>query len=491
MRARLPTFWLKLALAVGLVAAGDVLLFDADDVGANLGLLLTGATVALALINPAIRRCRLSAWALVAAGLLALLPFERPSFLGFLLWALAMAVAALAPRAARGDDGWRWFQRLVIGGLKAVVGPALDLRDALKARARSGPLRLTAVLLAAILPVAGCALFLALFASANPVIAQAFATLSLPAFEPGRLIFWFVIGLPVWAVLRPRGVRRLIKTPGIDGDLNLPGVTTASITVSLLVFNAVFAVQNGLDIAYLWSGARLPQGVTFASYAHQGAYPLIATALLAGLFVVVFLRPGSATAARPLVRGLVIVWVAQNVFLVASTALRTTDYIDAYSLTQMRMAALLWMALVATGLGLILWRLVAGKSTSWLLNRNLAAAGVVLALCSVIDLNAVVASWNVRHAREVGGRGAGLDDQHLSRLGGAAIVSLAELEVRSPDPALRARVARAREQAAKHMAGTDWRSWRWRDARRLARVEALLAQRPPSTPLTPTPNPGT
>lgn len=491
MPARLPTFWLKLALAVGIVAAGDFLLFDVDGIGANLGVLLTSATVALAVVNPAIRRCRLSAWALLAAGLLALLPFERPSFLGFLLWALAMAVAALAPRAARGDDGWRWFQRLVIGGLKALVGPVLDLRDTLKVRARSRPLRLTAVLLAAILPIAGGALFLALFASANPVIAQAFATLSLQPFEPARLIFWFVVGLPVWAVLRPRGVRRLLRTPGIEGDLDLPGVTTASITVSLLVFNLVFAIQNGLDIAYLWSGAGLPEGVTFASYAHRGAYPLIATALLAGLFVVVFLRPGSVTAARPLVRGLVIVWVAQNVFLVASTALRTLDYVDAYSLTEMRIAALLWMALVATGLGLILWRLVAGRSASWLLNRNLVAVGVVLALCSVIDLNAVVASWNVRHAREVGGRGVSLDDEHLSRLGGAAIVSLAELEARSPDPLLRARAAHAREHAMEHVQQVDWRSWRWRDARRIARVEALLTQPPPTPPLTPTPNPGT
>jgi len=498
MPARLPTFWLKLVLAVGLVAAGDILLFDVDAVGASLGVLLTGATLALVLVNPAIRRYRLSVWAILAAGLLALLPFERPSFVGFLLWALAMAVAALAPRAARGDDGWCWFQRLVLGGLKALLGPALDLRDALKVRARSGPLTVTAVLLAAILPIAGGALFLALFASANPVIAQAFSTLSLRPFEPARLIFWFVVGLPIWAVLRPRGVRRLLRTPGIEGDLDLPGVTTASITVSLLVFNAVFAIQNGLDIAYLWSGAGLPEGVTFASYAHQGAYPLIATALLAGLFVVVFLRPGSATAGRPLVRGLVIVWVAQNVFLVASTALRTLDYIDVYSLTRMRIAALVWMGLVAAGLLLILWRLLRARSSGWLINANLATAAVVLLGCSVVDLGAVAAAWNVRHAREAGGRGVPLDLTYMRSLKGAAVVSLAELERQPLPPDFRGRVGMVRYELLRDMMqGSEWRALRFRDVRRHQRVDRLLgsaAYAPPPAPpapLTPTPNPGT
>ena len=68
--------------------------------------------------------------------------------------------------------------------------------------------------------------------------------------------------------------------------------------VSLVAFNLIFALQNGLDLAFLWSGAPLPGDLTLAGYAHRGAYPLIATALLAGLFVLVTLRPGSATARR-------------------------------------------------------------------------------------------------------------------------------------------------------------------------------------------------
>ena len=279
-------------------------------------------------------------------------------------------------------------------------------------------------------------------------------------------------------MLRPRGLRRTLKTPGLDGDLTLPGVTAASITVSLVVFNAIFALQNGLDIAYLWRGAGLPPGVSFADYAHRGAYPLIATALLAGLFVVAFLRPGSATAARPLVRGLVIAWVAQNVFLVASTALRTVDYVEVYSLTRMRIAALLWMALVALGLILILWRVLRAKSSSWLINTNLLMAGIVLAACSVMDLGSLAAAWNVRQAREVGGLGVSLDLRHMQSLGGAALAPLAEFERRPLEPHVRATVAGTRRGlvACTAQQQSNWRTWRWRDARRLARVEALTGE---------------
>jgi hypothetical protein len=256
------------------------------------------------------------------------------------------------------------------------------------------------------------------------------------------------------------------------------------VTLSLIVFNALFLLQNGLDLAYLWSGAGLPEGITLAEYAHRGAYPLIVTALLAGLFVLVALRPGTETAERPLIRRLVVLWIVQNVFLVASTAHRTLDYVAAYSLTGTRIAALAWMALVALGLVLIGWRLLRGKSGAWLINANAAAGLSLLALSTVVDSAAVAAAWNIRHARDTGGRGAELDLCYLNRLGGSAVVSLAELERRPIAPALRDRVRAVRigSQIRLEQSQADWRSWTWRGARRLARVQALTGQNNPRWP---------
>lgn len=514
MTTLISSFWIKAALAAALVVAADLLFWRADGVGANLGLFAAGWVLALAVARPAILRNPLARTALAVAAGLALLQVERASLVSALLFVLAIAVAALAPRAPAGQDGWRWAQRIVMGGLKGLVGPVLDLRLLLRARARNGPVRVILMVAGAVLPLVGGIVFLSLFAAANPVIGDVFASWRLPEFAPARALVWIAAGLLVWAALRPRGVRRTLTTPGLDGDLLIPGVGTASIAASLVLFNLIFALQNGLDLAYLWGGAGLPPGVTFAEYAHRGAYPLIATALLAGLFVLVFLRPGSATAANRSVRVLVTLWIAQNLLLVASTALRTLDYVEVYSLTRLRIAALLWMGLVAMGLVLIAWRLLRAKSSSWLINANLAAAGAVLALCSVVDLGAASAAWNVRHAREVGGAGVNLDLCYMDRTGGAALVSLAELETGLPPGDLRDRVAWKRRQITQGVMERqdNWRTWRWRDARRLARAWAvapgetadpwpgardcdgrrvLPPQPKPAPPLTPVPNPGT
>ena len=54
----------------------------------------------------------------------------------------------------------------------------------------------------------------------------------------------------------------------------------------------LFAVQTNLDVTFLWGNAALPADITYAAYAHRGAYPLILTALLAAGFVLVAMRPG-------------------------------------------------------------------------------------------------------------------------------------------------------------------------------------------------------
>jgi hypothetical protein len=472
---RTASFWIKLGLAAGVVTLADILLYDAP-MGANLGGFSAAVIAAALLAHPPLRRVRLSRLALAAALALAALQVERATILGFGLFCVAVGVAVLAPRAAGGDDAWRWFQRLAISALKSTIGPLHDLGGVLKVRARRHPLRLSAVLIAAILPVAGGIVFLSLFTAANPVLSQALENLHVANPDFARLIFWGAIGGAAWAVLRPRGLRASWKLPKLRLDADLPGVTAASLTASLVVFNAVFALENGLDIAFLWSGAALPRGVTLADYVHRGAYPLIITALLAGLFVLVYLRPGSQTAAKRWPRVLVTAWVAQNLLLVASTALRTLRYVEVYSLTRLRIAALIWMALVAVGLALICWRLLWAKSASWLINANVLAAGVVLVACSVVDLGAIAASWNVRHAAEAGGGGQALDLCYLRKLHGDALVPLAELEQRPLTPDFRAKVVHTRRKltAEAERLQRDWRSWRWRDARRLAQVRSLV-----------------
>lgn len=104
-----------------------------------------------------------------------------------------------------------------------------------------------------------------------------------------------IIGCGAWAYFRPRLPRwRWGKTARIVPQSLAPAALPApqaklaealfgraALLRALVVFNAIFAVQTLLDAAYLWGGVALPDGLSYAAYAHRGAYPLIVTALLA------------------------------------------------------------------------------------------------------------------------------------------------------------------------------------------------------------------
>ena len=304
---------------------------------------------------------------------------------------IALSMAALLPRRAF-RDALTWVGPLA---WHALTGLASPLRDAARVAAvrhrrdlHAGGLR--AVISTLVIPLGGGALFVALFASANPLIGNAFAQIRLPDVwtTAWRTLLAACVVATIWTSLRPGTAAARMALGAHRAPRAAFDPSVATLMLSLVTFNAIFAVENALDLAFLWSGAALPAGVTMADYAHRGAYSLIVTALLAALFVLVALRPDSAGARSPAIRWLVGLWIGQNLMLVASSALRTLDYIDAYGMTILRLSALAWMGLVATGLALIAWRLFAGRSAAWLINTNALTAAIVLALASVIDLGA-------------------------------------------------------------------------------------------------------
>ena len=296
-----------------------------------------------------------------------------------------------------------------------------------------------------------------------------------------ELIFWLIVLAMVWAFLRPRLPHFFRRLPPRVPALPLAGQAAAgpvqnsaaqsledvlfgkaAILRSLIVFNLMFAVQTVLDAAYLWGGIALPDGMTYASYAHRGAYPLIVTALIAAGFVLAALRPGSATSADATIRRLVYLWVAQNIALVVSSILRLDLYIDIYALTYWRVAAFVWMGLVAAGLALIIARIALDQIQLWLLSANLLTLSATLYACCFINFAALIARYNVDHSYEMTGRGIGVDAFYLRDLGPAAFPAVDRLlEGRDlADPAMTELASwRGLEERWYRTDMLNWRAW--------------------------------
>jgi hypothetical protein len=425
----------KLVAIVLVVALGDAVRTGS---GLPIGLWLLGLAPLVWATRRAVRRDR-RAWGWLAlADIMALVMIWRPGPIGWCLFWTFAVMTALMPGVARFGHAGHWAVRIVVNLALTLAAPWRDGRRWWRIGQRQGHGGVRGVLVRLALPVTGGAVFIALFGAANPLVEAGLdrvyaALVRLDWAE--RAPWWAAMALAGYGLLRPRLLRRGPRAVVASVPAALPGVSVASVRNALVVFNALFAMQNAMDLVWLWGLVPLPRGMTLAEYAHRGAYPLVVTALLAGAFVLIALRPGSATAADRPIRVMVVAWTAQNVVLVASAALRTLDYIAAYSLTAWRIAALAWMALVAVGLVLVCWRMVAGKTATWLINANAAAALIVLIACSAVDLDAVAADWNVAHARELGGDGPPLDLCYLEQVGPSALAALAQLETRrAPEP---------------------------------------------------------
>lgn len=479
----------KAFAALLLVAAADFLLFHQPD-GISLPLFCLLIVVALVATRPTAAAARGWRIALVLAALLPLVEAISPLSMVIALSGLAAFALSLSGR----------LQASLAGMAGQVAAQLLSWpyrlpRDIVRARkAAKRTSRISArpgALARWTLAVGLGAVFLALFGAANPIIDRWLAMLDLWALfdllSIGRIIFWLVVAALVWALLRPRlprlpkWLRRQAAAPAEATAERGRGVTLRDVIFSdgavlraLVVFNALFAVQTVLDASYLWGGVALPEGLTYAGYAHRGAYPLIVTALLAAGFVLVTLRPGSTLSANRLVRTLVYVWIGQNVVLVVSSILRLDLYVGIYSLTYWRVAAFIWMGLVGAGLVLIMARIALRQSNEWLLGANLATLFAVLYGSSFINFATIIGHYNVTHSLELTGEGYALDTWYLRSLGPAALPAMDLFLEKAPaaETAARMRMERDIEQRDFLTRQQNWRAWSFRDWRLMRYLEA-------------------
>ncbi|AUW48281.1 DUF4153 domain-containing protein [Rhizobium leguminosarum] len=478
----------RIATLFALVALADFLIFG-EMPGINLFLFALAVCAGILLSAGKIRASSMAAL-LFGFSVMASAPLlEAPSLTGISLCfsaliAVALAGARLMPRSLTG---------LPLVFLRFALVIPLRLADDIRKYLRTPAKRFSFTVVRQgvglwIMPLVLAAVFVFLFAAANPLIeitlrSIRFAVL-LQFLDLWRIGFWMMIAAVVWALLLPRLKRRTARSRADRAFMIVPirnaPLGHASLLRSLILFNAVFAVQTLLDLVYLWGGADLPDHMSHAEYAHRGAYPLIATALLAAGFVLLAIRRGGPGDHSALIRGLVHAWIGQNILLCLSSMLRLGLYVEVYSLTELRVAAGLWMGIVAIGLVLILLRILLNRSNEWLIAANLASLIAALYISAFIDFSAVIARFNVAHSQEISQEGPPLDLDYLSSLGPSVIPALDLYLLKLPDHLIdqRSQAVTVRYYLARNfeMRRRDWRSWTFRAARLESYLLAPIAR---------------
>lgn len=279
--------------------------------------------------------------------------------------------------------------------------------------------------------------FLMLFAMANPILegwlkkfTDFLFNLEVSFDAVLRVGHFILLTLFVWGLMR----YRLFKQVD-DGTLKEPPALPVIFTdACLVVFNIVFGLQSVLDIGCLFSGMNLPDGMTYAEYAHRGFYPLWIASMLAGGFMLLFWSDDPRKYPPSRVRDVFLgCWMFQNLLLLLSAIYRMNLYVATYSLTRLRLAAFIGMILVLVGLCSIAVRVARRKSIGWLLNVNGCSIVAVLLVVALVNVPARISWFNVKHSKEYTGDGVPLDIGYLIKLGPDALPSLIGYTERATD----------------------------------------------------------
>ena len=406
--ARTPPDLRRPLLLIALIALGDAMAWQTTP-GLSLAVFATALLGGAALMAPklSLRQGGLAA-AIAFGALLPLIDLVQP--LSVLLATIGLAASICLVGGARLDRLHAVLLRLP----GRAIGRSLRGTGQRLAQLSTVRIPVRAFVTGWALPLGLGALFFMLILEANPLFGR-LPDVALPRIAPGRLVLWagllFVINASLVAHrldLKGTEPRSASLSRGIFFNQH-------SVTRSLVLFNAIFALQSGLDASILLSGAEiLPQGMTYAQYARSGAYPLLATALLAGVFAILA-RPFTDDA--PTLRLMLLIWLGQTLLLVISAAVRLEIYIDVYGLTRLRVAAAIWMALVAAGLVLVFLQIRARRSTSWMLIRTGGLGLATLYVCALLNIDGMIARHNLSNDTF-------RDDAYVCRLSEGALPAL-------------------------------------------------------------------
>jgi len=461
---------LKFILCLSMVVLADFLFFR-QPAGWTAGLF--AATVLLLTLSAHLQILRTSGGKpLLFLTTLLLLPLVyQPGPLSLMMFFTSIGSLLILARRGRITSAASWLRDLRYMAARLFTRWYRDSKLLAAIRRKRGE-RLWQGISYTVLPAVLTITFLWLFTKANPVFAAFFdhlnLRLSLLSQPLERWFFWGLTGSAVWSLLRPKLPQTkplsFAQKTGEGDRLGNTWVTPRSLLVSLIIFNTIFALQNAMDIAYLWRGTVLPDGMSYATYAHASAYPLIATALLAAGYILLCFKDKRRSSKFTAAEKLVSIWIAQNIFLVFSAINRLLHYIDAYSLTSLRIAALIWMVLVAGGLALITLRVFFGKRNSWLINMNMIALLAVLYGSCFINFDRIIAQYNVHHAREITGNTekAHFDFYYMNMIGVESIAALEWFQYNANLTPDNRRLLQSNLSYQKNRLKNDvenWRSW--------------------------------
>lgn len=164
------------------------------------------------------------------------------------------------------------------------------------------------------------------------------------------------------------------------------------------MLNGLLLIVNSLDVYYLWIIKRLPAGIVYADYVHQGVYALILSIVLAISIILYFFRKNlNFYAYNQLLKNVTYAWILQNAFLLFTTYYKTMTYVNQFGLTHKRIGVFVYLTLTLIGLTTTFIKIYSIKGNWFLFRKNTWAFYTVLLIAACFNWDRIITSHNLQN----------------------------------------------------------------------------------------------
>lgn len=187
-----------------------------------------------------------------------------------------------------------------------------------------------------------------------------------------------------------------------DGFLNrLFKLDTEHLTGAILfvMLNLMLLLLNGLDIAYLWIDGTLPEGMKHKEFVHDGVGSLIASLIFAIIIILYYFRGRlNYHSKNRTLKMLAYVWIAQNIFMIISTAYRNNMYIEESGISYKKIGLYVYLMLCLIGLITTYIKISGNKTNMYLVRVNPWCYYGIMVISCLINWDVYITNFNLNKA---------------------------------------------------------------------------------------------
>lgn len=249
-------------------------------------------------------------------------------------------------------------------------------------------------------------LFFIMYQSANPLFAENTKWINFDFISVQWIFFTLGGVIIIYGLFYSRSIKQIetwenklqVSSELYSSDTNIKQYETERFAGMLLfvMLNIMLLVLNIGDIQTLYFKGGLPKGVSHSDFVHNGVSVIILSISIASsLIMFLFRKQFSIIKNNKALTIGIYGWIAQNILMLSSTAIRNQIYIQDFNFTYKRIGVYVWLFLSVIGLFITFYSIYKNRSNWFLIRTNFAVWLTCLTLSSCVNWDKLITNYNI------------------------------------------------------------------------------------------------